>query len=52
MCIIGLINGRLIEVKTMNEPLLGRPKWPRPLNKGLNSRFYSTIISGPWFVAA
>ena len=52
MCIMGLIDGRLIEVKTMEEPLLGRPKWPRPLNRGFNSRFYSTIISGFCFVAA
>ena len=53
MRIMGLINARLIEVKTMKEPLLGqRPKWPRPLNKGFNSRFYSTIISGLSFVAA
>ena len=55
MCIMDLINGRygrLIEVKTMEEPLLGWPKWPRPLNRGFNSRFYSTIISGFYFVAA
>ena len=37
MCIMGVINGRLIEVKTMKEPLLRWPKCPRPLNRGFNS---------------
>ena len=37
MCTMGVINGRLIEVKTMKEPLLRRPKCPRPLNRGFNS---------------
>ena len=52
MCIMGVINGRLIEVKTMKEPLLRRPNCPRPLNRGFDSRFFSTITSGLCFVAA